>query len=365
MEREKVTDILVSAASVKVINAARNKDEKAYRKAIAFLNESAPDKAKELSPKLDMQFYQVSGNWDKFKDAAKAYLKDGSEIKDWQLLNEVAWTFYEKVDCKKSCTQASQWAKRSIDLDKNYYNTDTYAALLYKTGNYNEATDAAVEAIALADKEKMHPKETMDLIMKMAFAKKYSEKAFDYVMKNKTMYVETFGEDMVAGKFGRAMQGSVKMADDKDKAKAKALATTKEYFPNHLKDIETGVELAYLAETKNWDSYKTKAKSSLGDASKIKDWYMLNNAAWNFYEFIDCQKSCTQALDWAKRSVELEENYYNTDTYAALLYKTKKYDEALKMITTALTLAKENNIRADESRLLKSKIEEALKAEKK
>jgi len=75
---------------------------------------------------------------------------------DWDnysLLNSLAWNVYENENDKKKLTKAIKWVKRSIELDKNYYNTDTHAALLYKMGKYKEALVIAEEAIKIAKKE--------------------------------------------------------------------------------------------------------------------------------------------------------------------------------------------------------------------
>jgi hypothetical protein len=43
---------------------------------------------------------------------------------------------------------------------------------------------------------------------------------------------------------------------------------------------------------------------------------------------------------WSKHAVELDPNYANTDTYACILYKEGKTDEAKKQAQIAIDLAK-------------------------
>lgn len=77
------------------------------------------------------------------------------EVIDWDnsmTLNSLAWDVYENESDKEKLINAVKWVKRSIELDKNYYNSDTYAALLYKMGNYKEALVIAQEAIEIAKK---------------------------------------------------------------------------------------------------------------------------------------------------------------------------------------------------------------------
>ena len=66
------------------------------------------------------------------------------------------------------------------------------------------------------------------------------------------------------------------------------------------------------------------------------DWQMLNGEAWDVFENEEDIKRINAALDWVTRSIEIEENYYNTDTKAALLYSAKQYEEAKKFALLAI-----------------------------
>ncbi len=75
---------------------------------------------------------------------------------DWNnssQLNNLAWDVYENENNIEVLNNAIKWVKRSIELNKNYYNTDTYAALLYKTGKYKQALTYAEQAVKIAKKQ--------------------------------------------------------------------------------------------------------------------------------------------------------------------------------------------------------------------
>ncbi len=58
---------------------------------------------------------------------------------------------------------------------------------------------------------------------------------------------------------------------------------------------------------------------------------VLNNAAWEIFKNPDAsKKELKYALIWIRKSVNIDEKYYNTDTLAHLLFKAKKYKEAEK-----------------------------------
>jgi len=96
---------------------------------------------------------------------------NGSLVNEWQLvdglfesdsvfiednwdgysyLNSSAWKVYENpYSSSDQLKFAILWAKRSIELSKTNYNTDTLAALLYRTGDYTKALSMAKESLAL------------------------------------------------------------------------------------------------------------------------------------------------------------------------------------------------------------------------
>jgi thioredoxin-related protein len=74
-------------------------------------------------------------------------------------LNSMAWDFYEQVSDKKLLKSAILMSKRACELNNNYAFLDTYAAVLYRAGEYKEAEIAANKAIDKAKEEKMAPEE--------------------------------------------------------------------------------------------------------------------------------------------------------------------------------------------------------------
>ena len=80
------------------------------------------------------------------------------------LLNSMAWKAYENENNVKILLKAIKVVERSIELEKNYYNTDTHAALLYKTGNYTKALKKAKEAVDIAKNEGISYTSTTKLI---------------------------------------------------------------------------------------------------------------------------------------------------------------------------------------------------------
>ncbi|WP_168800780.1 toxin-antitoxin system YwqK family antitoxin [Psychroserpens sp. NJDZ02] len=81
-------------------------------------------------------------------------IKDNSVDAIWldsDKLNSLAWEVYKEENNVTKLNFAIKWIKQSIDLEETYNNTDTYAALLYKTGNYKQAIIIAKKAIRIAE----------------------------------------------------------------------------------------------------------------------------------------------------------------------------------------------------------------------
>lgn len=79
-------------------------------------------------------------------------------------LNSLAWNAYITNNDVKILLKAIKIVERSIELEKNYDNVDTHAALLYKTGNYTKALKKAKEAIDIAKKDGYEYTVTTELI---------------------------------------------------------------------------------------------------------------------------------------------------------------------------------------------------------
>ncbi|WP_323756259.1 TlpA family protein disulfide reductase [Roseivirga sp.] len=93
---------------------------------------------------------------------------------DSEGLNTYAWNYYLEQtednpipETDEEMARAMEFVKRSISLDANYNNTDTYAALLYLSGQYTEALKKAKEAIDLAKESGTDYETTNELIQKI------------------------------------------------------------------------------------------------------------------------------------------------------------------------------------------------------
>ena len=115
-----------------------------------FIKTFPSRKAAPLFDRFEIEYWDQKGRQGTYVEKTKAFVKKYSNI-SWNTLNEFAWEFYEKVSDPKALKWAIKWAKKSISININRFNTDTLAALYYKTGNQKQALKWAKRSIALAE----------------------------------------------------------------------------------------------------------------------------------------------------------------------------------------------------------------------
>lgn len=145
---------------------AKEPDTAAYHKLRKEVRDLSLPSSERLIMGSDMSLYSVTGQWDAYAKVSAEYINAYADS-DWALLNNIAWSFYEHIDDPVHLDKAIGWSKKSIAINPNYYNSDTYASLLYKRGKKSEAVAAAKQAIILAEKEGMDSTPTKELLRKI------------------------------------------------------------------------------------------------------------------------------------------------------------------------------------------------------
>ncbi|MGN6294264.1 MAG: thioredoxin family protein [Chitinophagaceae bacterium] len=93
-------------------------------------------------------------------------LKDKGGFSD-ESVNYFCWTVYKKCEDQQVIKQCLQWMKELTDRKPEYAYLDTYAFLLYKSGNKEQAKVIAKRALDAAKKEKENTKALEKLLEKL------------------------------------------------------------------------------------------------------------------------------------------------------------------------------------------------------
>lgn len=168
VDKEVLDKFLSQTCTQTMMRAIYKDDDAEYDRLLSVVKDIDHDFAEEVVLYSEMRQSWGKGEYDDFIEFGTQYVKNYA-WDDWNELNTIAWDIYEDENYsdKKYLDFGIELAKQSVKLDENYYNTDTYAALLYKSGRYKEAKEFAELAIKLAKEEKMEANETMELLAKI------------------------------------------------------------------------------------------------------------------------------------------------------------------------------------------------------
>ena len=100
-----------------------------------------------------------------------------------------------------------------------------------------------------------------------------------------------------------------------------------------------------------------KAAVLYADAYAMNDAGVLNGLAWDFYKKVEDPAMLEKAAGWAKKSIELDDKYYNNDTYAAVLFKLGNKTGAKAAALKAIECGKKEGEDVKETETLLQQIE--------
>lgn len=136
----------------------------------AYSEVFSKEDAAKYTAEFKLNYYgarmRAEGGKEKFLNAAVDYLEN-YDIQNSQTLNSIAWAFYENTTDKDMLKKACAWAEKSVDLDSNYANNDTVAAICYSLGKKRRAKKFAETAIELGKKGGDDVSSTEELLTKI------------------------------------------------------------------------------------------------------------------------------------------------------------------------------------------------------
>ncbi|MEZ4772414.1 MAG: thioredoxin family protein [Bacteroidia bacterium] len=187
-----------------------------------------------------------------------------------------------------------------------------------------------------------------------------NSREFQFLIAKQKKFMKNYGIQPVADKMITVLRNS---------ALESALTGNPEKYNAALKiamdDISDNgqtanrLRMTYAEATKNWEDYAFKTLYHF-ETFIITQPKELDLAARNFYDHIADTEKLEKAAEWARQSVALENEYYNNETYARILYKLGKYEEARRQANKALRLAATKNQDASDAEKLLQMIEKKM-----
>jgi thioredoxin-related protein len=123
-----------------------------------------------------------------------------------------------------------------------------------------------------------------------------------------------------------------------------ALSTSLEKkYPTKAKEAISYAQVIFYENKQDWERFSPAVVSYMKEYGSKASSSQLNSFAWNI--FLNCNDmACVQqALDWSKRSIDENQEPAFMDTYANILYKLGRKDEALEWENKAMSAASEND----------------------
>ena len=292
--------------------------------------------------------------------------------------------FYEPKEFIVQALNAHNLTNSLSSLKQQYKNGNRESGFLfeytYKLRNANELDSLVVNEYLLTQTiNDLSLEKNIKYIYEFAINKRnfyisFGSRAYQFMDSNRSLFESYFDLEQVDTRLMFITQREVYRAinmKDKDSF-YKALESLKKYDTGqdyNFKEMNGGItmwtykkalirdaEIAFYESMEDIEKYNETVDLYVSEV--WNDSEALNIIAWRYYEGFYKIQNLELAIKCVKRSIELNSNYNNNDTYAALLFKMGKYELALKQAENAIVLAKKDNIDFQETTKLIEKINE-------
>lgn len=159
-------NLIRGVANTKIYKAIKDKDQAILGEVELLINKNLEEPWKTL-PFYQLAYYKGVDNWVITASLIDNLLAESEQNLNIEFINNYAWDIYEKCDNQNVISRAIGWMKPFMDDDTEYAYLDTYAALLYKNGQLDEAEIWANKAIEVGKANGDNVEETEALLEKI------------------------------------------------------------------------------------------------------------------------------------------------------------------------------------------------------
>lgn len=246
-------------------------------------------------------------------------------------------------------------AKSSDALDPN----KQYYTLLDKFNSNTNRQPADIRGMALAAQK------SYDMVNAGKYAKEYLATQTDLITKENIEFISQFTNSSKDKEFAVFLNQGDKVDQIMGKGtaakKVKNIILQEEVYPKiprgsapdfaaiqtavaakypaYSDEVIAGIKVQYYQATNNWEQFQPAVMAYMSKYGADVSAEELNAFAWTIFENCPDMKCVGEALEWSKRSLKDGENPMFMDTYANILYKMGKKDEAIALQEKAVALA--------------------------
>ena len=232
----------------------------------------------------------------------------------------------------------------SFDPNKQYYTLlDQYqkgkkdSAFLHKLAKatwdaYDKQNGYAVSAAYLATQQDLYTKDNLEFIN--SYAANTKDPGFEVYLKDPARADKILGEGKAEEKVVRVViNGEVRPFIAKAGAAAPDwVAFQKELdrkYPLESGEIFAQSKVMYFQQKNDWPGFQQAIIAYMDKYGTHSSPMELNDYAWTVFQHCPDMTCVSEALEWSKRSFKDQPNPAFMDTYANILYKMGKKDDAI------------------------------------
>lgn len=239
---------------------------------------------------------------------------------------------------KPSTQYYSQFAKyQSGEKDPTFlYNLAIASEEAYELENASKIANEYLES-----QNNYFTKENAAFIVR--FAESPKDKAFAILKENAEKLNKTLGNNDATSRLIAVIKFDEIFAPTSKKSTTppdwKAMGTKlKAKYPSYGEEALSGVKVVYYQLKADWINYASAVKIYMKEYGRNTEPEQLNQYAWTVFENVKDAIVLSDAMEWSKRSFANKENPMFIDTYANILYKLGKKEEATKWEQKAMDL---------------------------
>ncbi|MEO6169089.1 MAG: thioredoxin fold domain-containing protein [Chitinophagales bacterium] len=226
----------------------------------------------------------------------------------------------------------------------------------FKVDGVNAKRHSAEEVLQYLDGQKDKFSEVNWAVLYLySFPGRYEQFFIDNYEKYKTLY-KTETADAVGKIANRHVNAAMNNKDEKELDAA--MAMVQKYIPEQSDDLLPGWKINFYKSNGQWVKYADAIDAELANDPDVDVEY-LNQFCWPVYEKCDDPAIIKRALGWLdSRYAELK-SYEVLDTYASLLYKGNRLEEAEQYALKAIKQGEDDDRNVNDTKELLVKIRSA------
>ncbi len=199
----------------------------------------------------------------------------------------------------------------------------------------------------LATQKNLYTKENLELIKDFTSSSK--DKGFAMMLENPAKVDATLGE----GTSEKVVNNIILREIVMPKLSSKTASATPDWaaitadinakYPSKSNELTAYAKVIYYQNKKEWNNFGPAVNDYMKAYGSKASPQQMNTFAWAIFENCNDMTCVENALTWSKKSFEKDNNQAFIDTYANLLMKAGKKQEAIEWETKAVAMAKEKN----------------------